>query len=79
MITEKHTTPDEDEFYEYLYYLARIQWRFITTKRTWFIVHYPHTSFIGDELDNANSIDASNHFEEGHKGHFRPADLAFVC
>ena len=35
MITEKNTTP-EDEFYEYPYYIARIQRRFIKTKRRWF-------------------------------------------
>ena len=33
MIIEKNTAPEEDEFYEYPYYTARIQRRFITTKR----------------------------------------------
>ena len=33
MIIEKNTAPEEDEFYEYPYYIARIQRRFITTKR----------------------------------------------
>ena len=34
MITEKSTTPEEDEFYEYLYYVARKQRRqFINTKK----------------------------------------------
>ena len=34
MIIEKNTTPEEDEFYEYLYYVARIQRRrFINTKK----------------------------------------------
>ena len=32
MIIEKNTAPEEDEFYEYPYYIARIQRRFITTK-----------------------------------------------
>ena len=32
MIIEKNTTPEEDEFYEYPYYIARIQRRFIGTK-----------------------------------------------
>ena len=31
MIIEKNTTPEEDDFYEYLYYIARIQRQFITT------------------------------------------------
>ena len=26
MIIEKNTTPEEDEFYEHPYYIARIQW-----------------------------------------------------
>ena len=33
MIIEKNTTPKEDEFFEYLYYIARIQRGFINTKR----------------------------------------------
>ena len=33
MIIEKNTAPEEDEFYEYPYYIARIQRRFIRTKR----------------------------------------------
>ena len=36
MIIEKNTDPEEDEFYEYFYYFARIQQRFITTKKTMF-------------------------------------------
>ena len=32
MIIEKNTAPEDDEFYEHLYYIARIQRRFITTK-----------------------------------------------
>ena len=35
MIIEKNTTPEEDEFYEYPYYTARIQRRLINTKRRW--------------------------------------------
>ena len=36
MTIEKNTTHEEDEIYEYLYYIARIQRRFISTKRQWF-------------------------------------------
>ena len=32
MIIEKNTTPNEDEFYEYPYFIARIQWLFISSK-----------------------------------------------
>ena len=31
MITEKNTAPEEDEFYEYAYYIGRIKRWFITT------------------------------------------------
>ena len=34
MIFEKNTTPEEDEFYEYPYYITRIQRRFINPKKT---------------------------------------------
>ena len=42
MIIEKNTTPEEDEFYEYPYYIARIQRRFSTRKRRWFREQYLH-------------------------------------
>ena len=80
MIIEKNTAPEEDEFYEYPYYIARIQQRFITTKKNDELRHnIQHHMFIIEELDNANSIHAFNRFEE--KGyverfqcHFRLAD-----
>ena len=65
MIIEKNTTPEEDEFYEYPYYIARIQQRFITTKKNDELRHdIQHHMFIIEELDNANSIHAFNRFEE---------------
>ena len=64
MSIEKNATPKEDEFHEYPYYIARIQRRFINTKRRWFKAQYPHHRFIIEELDNANSIHAFNRFEE---------------
>ena len=73
MIIEKNTTPEEDEFYEYPYYIARIQQRFITTKRRWFKEQYPHHRFIIGELANVNSIHAFNRFEEkGYVERFIP-------
>ena len=33
MIIEKNTSPEEDEFYDYPYYIARIQRWFITTQK----------------------------------------------
>ena len=64
MIIEKKAALEEDEFYEYPYYIARIQWRFINTKRRWFKAQYPHHRFIIEELDNTNSIHAFNRFEK---------------
>ena len=32
MIIDKNTNPEEDEFYEYPYYIARMQRRLISTK-----------------------------------------------
>ena len=80
MIIEKNTATEEDEFYEYPYYFARIQPLFITTKKRWFKAQYPHHRLIMEELDNTNSIHAFNRFEE--KGylerfqcHFRLVDI----
>ena len=80
MIIEKITTPEEDEFYEYPYYIARIQRRFIGTKIRWFKAQYPHHRFIMEEWDDANGIHAFNRFEEEgfvecFQGHFRLVDL----
>ena len=80
MIIEKNTTPEEDEFYEYPYYIARIQRRFINTKRRWFKAQYPHHRFIMKGQDNANGIHAFNRFEEEgfverFQCHFRLVDI----
>ena len=58
MIIEKNTAPEEDEFYEYPYYIVRIQRRFISTKRRWFRVQYPHHRFI---IENCTTRIASMH------------------
>ena len=81
MIIEKNNTPEEGEFYEYPYYISRIQRRFISTKRRWFRAQYPHHRFMVEELENASSIHAYKKFEaEGHvecfQCHFRLVDLA---
>ena len=84
MIIKKNTALEEDEFYEYLYNIARIQRPFINTKIRWFKAQYPHHKFIIQELDNANSKHAFNIFEE--KGcverfqcHFRLFDIPRVA
>ena len=63
-IIEKNTTPEEDDFYEYPYYIARIQIQFISTKIRWFRAQYPHHRFIIEELNNANSIHVFNRFKK---------------
>ena len=81
MIIEKNTTPEEDEFYEYPYYVARIQRRFINTKKRWFKAQYPNHSPVTEELDNANGIHAFDRFQEKRfverfqQRHFRLADI----
>ena len=80
VIIEKNTAPEEDEFYEYPYFIARIQSRFLTTKKRRFRTQYPHHRFITEEVDNANSIHAFNRFqEEGYverfECHFRLVDI----
>ena len=80
MIIEKNTAPEEDGLYEYPYYIARIQRRFINTKKTMVKARYPNHRPIMDEFNNPNSIHAFNRFEE--KGyverfqcHFRLVDI----
>ena len=51
MIIEKNTAPEEDEFYEHLFYIARIQRRFITSKKRWFKAQYPHHRLTIEELE----------------------------
>ena len=77
---EKNAALEEDEFYEYPYYVARIQLLFINTKKRWFKVQHPNHRFIMNERDNANGIHPFNRFEE--KGyierfqcHFRLVDI----
>ena len=72
LIIEENTTPEEDVFYKYPYYMARIQWWFIKTIRRWFKAQCPHHRFIIEELDNANSIHAFNRFgEKGYSERFQ--------
>ena len=54
MIIEKNTAPNEGEFYEYPYYIARIRRRFITKKKQQrcFKAKYPHHRFIIEEIGN---------------------------
>ena len=80
MIIEKNIAPEEDEFYEYPYYVTRIQRRFVNTKKRWFKAQYPNHNPVMEELDNANVIHAFNRFEEegfaeSFQCHFMLVDL----
>ena len=80
MIIEKNTTSKEDKFYEYPYYVARIQRWFISTKKRWFKAQYPNHRPVMEELDNANGIHAFSRFEEEgfverFQCHFRLVDI----
>ena len=80
MIIEKNTTPKENEFYEYPYYITRIQQRFIGTKIRWFKAQYPGHRFKMEEQDNANGTHVFNRFEEEgfverFQCHFRLVDI----
>ena len=82
MIIEKNTTSKEDEFYEFPYFVARIQPRFINTKKQWFKAQYPNHNPVMEELDNANGIHTFNRFgEEGFverfQCHFRLVDIPY--
>ena len=78
-IIEKNTSPEEDEFYEYPYYTARIQGQFINTKKRWFKAQYSHHRFITEGLENANSIHAFYRFEEeGFVERFQQRHFRFV-
>ena len=66
MIIEKNTTHKNDEFYEYPYYIVRIERPFITTKRRWFKTQYQLHRFIMEEVDNKNSIHTFKGLEQVH-------------
>ena len=82
IIVEKDSNPEQDEFYEYPYYIARIQRHFAVTKKRWFRTQYRNHKFIVEEMDNANNIHAFNRFEEQvcierRHCHFRLVGLGF--
>ena len=75
MIIERNSIPEEDEFFEYPYYIERIHSWFITKKRQRFSAQYPHHSFMVEELDKANRFKVQSHIEH-FQCQFRLFDLA---
>ena len=66
IIVRKHTTPENDKYHNFLYYISRIQRRKRYVKLRWLEQHFPDHEVV-DEIDNPNSIHAFNRFEEeGH-------------
>lgn len=74
----KHTFKDNEEHFDYPYYVPEDQSHAITTKRRWLKEKFPRREKIM-VIDSPNSVHAFNHFEEGHveryKCHFRLFDL----
>ena len=79
VIFRKHTTDEDDEHFEYPYYISRIQRRAISIKRRWLLDQFPDSEEIV-VIDNPNSVHAFNRLEEeGHVErygcHFKLLDL----
>ena len=79
MITWTHTNDEDDEHFEYPYYISRIQRCKIPTKRRWLLTQFPDSEEIV-VIDNPNSVHAFNRLEEeGHVErygcHFKLIDL----
>ena len=79
VITRKHTTDEDDEHFEYPYYISRIQRRVISAKRRWLLEKFPRCEEIVI-IDNPNSVHAFNRLEnEEHVErcgcHFKLIDL----
>ena len=79
LIARKHTTPENDKYPNFPYYISRIQRRKQYVKLRWLEWHFPDHEVIV-EIDNPNSIHAFNRLEEEEHierkyNHFRLLDL----
>ena len=63
IIVRKHTTPENDKYHNFPYYISRIQRRKRYVKLRWLERHFPDHEVIV-ETDNPNSIHAFNRLEE---------------
>ena len=78
-IVLKHTTPANDKWHDFPYYVARIQQHKRYVKLRWFDRQFPDHE-VTVEIDNPNRIHTFNRFEEeGHAerkyNHFRLLNL----
>ena len=79
IIVRKHTTPENDKYHNFPYYISRIQRRKRYVKLQWWERHFPDYEVIV-EIDNPDSIHAFNRLEEEEHikrkyNHFRLLDL----
>ena len=79
IIVRKHTTPENDKYHNFTYYILRIQRRKWYVKLRWLERHFPDHEVIV-EIENPNSIHAFNRLEEEERierkyNHFRLLDL----
>ena len=79
LIVRKHTTPENDKYHNFSYYISRIRRHKRYVKLRWLELHFPDYEVIV-EIDNPNSIQAFNRFEEEEHikckyNHFRLLDL----
>ena len=63
IIVRKHTTPENDKYHNFSYYISRIQRRQRYVKLRWLERHFPDHEVIV-EIDNPNSIHAFNRLED---------------
>ena len=79
IIVRKHTTPGNDKYHNFSYYISRIQRRKCYIKLRWLELYFPDHEVIV-EIDNPNSIHTFNRLEEEEHierqyNHFRLLDL----
>ena len=63
IIVRKYTTPKNDKYLNFLYYISRIHKRKRYVKLRWLERHFPDHEVIV-EIDNPNSVHAFNRLEE---------------
>ena len=63
IIIRKHTTPENDKYHSFPFYISRIQRRKRYVKLQWLERHFPDHEVIV-EIDNPNSIHAFDRLEE---------------
>ena len=63
IIVRKHTTPENDKYHNFPYYISRIQRRKWYVKLRWLERHFPDHEVIV-EIDNPNSIHAFNRLKD---------------